>query len=188
MRPEHPNQKLKPEQMKPGNQVVLHSQSFKFNDLLDLFPPDGKLKKKIFFQAELAAIDNGSVSFNIIAYPAWRLKGQWVVGPKVCAAESGNGSVIPFKEPIGFGNNELPVAGYKLKKKKYGKQKCKSYNEFARFFRKVASDPRLASQAIFRCSTGISKNPHLEYTVTLEADGTAVSMGMNPSPPARPEY
>jgi hypothetical protein len=174
--------------MKSGSQLILHSQTFKFTEIFDAFPPDGKLKKKIFFQAELVAIEEGTASFHIIAYPAWRIKGEWVVGSKVCASESGNGSVIPFKEPMGFGNNEVPVAGYKLKKKKHGKRACKKYNEFAKFFRKVSLDPKLASQAIFRCNTGISKNPHLEYTVTLEAGGTAVSTSTNPSPPARPEY
>jgi hypothetical protein len=174
--------------MNTPNQVILHSQTFRFNDLMDVFPPDGGTKKKIYFQAELAALDSHGASFQIIAYPAWRVKGNWVVGTKVCASESGNGSVIPLKEPIGFANNELPLAGYKLKKKKAGKKLCKTYNEFARFFKKVSSDPRLAARAIFRCHTSISKNPHLEYTITLEADGTAVSMDANPSPPGTPAY
>lgn len=171
-----------------NNQLVLHSQTFRFNDILDQFPPDGKAKKKIFFQAELAGIDNGSVSFHIIAYPAWKVKRNWVVGPKVMAAETGNGSVIPFKDPLGFANNELAIVNYKKKKKKADKKQKKKVNEFMRFFKKVASDPKLAARAIFRCQTHISKNPHLEYDVTLEADGTAVSISTNPSPPGSPEY
>ena len=174
--------------MNAQNQVVLHSQLFRFTDLNDAFPPDGKLKKKVFFQAELAAIDNGSISFHIVAYPAWRVKGKWVIGPKITAAESGNGSVIPFKEPIAFANNELPLAGYRFRKRTVGKKLKKSMDEFTKFFRKVAADPKLASRAVFRCHTGISKNPHLEYDVTLEADGTAVSISTNPSPPGFPAY
>lgn len=173
--------------MKPENQIVLHSQTFRFNDIVDQFPAD-RLKKKIFFQAELSGLDLGSASFQIIAYPAWRLKGEWVVGPKVVASESGNGSVIPFKEPLGFANNELPLAGYKKKKGKLGKKEKKAFDDFAKFFKKVASDPKMAARAIFRCHTRVSKNPHLEYEVTLEADGTAVMISTNPSPPARPEY
>jgi hypothetical protein len=174
--------------MNSQNQLILHSQTFRFLDIVDAFPPDGVLKKKIFFQAELSAIDQGSVSFRIIAYPAWRLKGKWVIGPKVNATESGNGSVLPFQEPLGFANNELPLAGYKKKMKKLGKKEKKTYDEFARLFKKLLKDPKLAAKASFRCHTTISENPHLEYEVTLEADGTSVMISTNPSPPAPPEY
>ncbi len=170
------------------NQIVLHSQTFRFTDILDQFPPDRSMKKKIFFQAELAGLDQGSASFHIIAYPAWRQKREWVLGTKVVASESGNGSVIPFKEPLGFGNNELPLAGYKKKAGKAGKKQKKTLIEFEKFFKKIAADPKLAARAIFRCHTTVSKNPHLEYEITLEADGTAVRISTNPSPPAHPEY
>lgn len=143
--------------MNQQSQIILQSQTFRFNDILDQFPPDGKLKRKIFFQAELAALDNGSASFHIIAYPSWREKGQWIVGPKVTASESGNGSVLPFKEALGFANNELPVSGYKLKKCNISKKEKKVLNEFMRFFKKIAADPKLAARAIFRCQTRISK-------------------------------
>jgi hypothetical protein len=167
-------------------QVILHSQIFRFNDIMDQFPAHKVTRKKMYFQAELNAIGDNEVSFHIIAYPAWRLKGKWYVGQKICSAETGNGSVIPFKEPLGFANNEIILSGFN--KKKAGKKAKKTHRAFAAFASKIARDQKLASIAIFRCHTWISENPHLGYDITLESEGTSLTLKSNPSPPAPPEY
>jgi hypothetical protein len=169
-------------------QLVLHSQVFRFNDIFDQLPAKKNMRKKIYFQSELVQVENGTAVFAIAAYPAWCTASGWVIGKKVQAAESGNGSVVPLKEPIGFANNEMPLAGYKLKKKQVAKKIRKDYLAFERYFRRIARDPKLAANAIFRCHPGISENPHLEFDVTLESEGTAVRWGANPAPPGKPSF
>jgi len=168
-----------------ANKIILNQQTFSFQELADKLPQDEK-KTKIFFQAELQSLENGDARFGINAYVACWENGRWNVCEPVRGRENGAGNTLEFT-PFSLGNNELVLATGK-KKKKNKKKKKKESQEFRELFRKVVSDPELAKIAVFHCSTGISKNPHLTYDVTLEAGGSSARTITNPSPPENPEY
>lgn len=174
--------------MKTEARLVLQNQSFRVADIIEQFPAGIKSRKKLFLQPELVMLDGGNAVFRVIAYPAWRVKGAWVIGKKITSTETSNGSVIPFKEPLAFGNNEIPLSAYRMKRKKVGKKIKKKYGAWERFFRRICGNPRLLESAVFRCHTRISENPHMEYDVTMESEGTAMQWESNPSPPAKPMY
>ncbi len=168
-----------------ANQIILNQQTFRFKEITDQFPGGKGTKVKIFFQAELLSLENGNAKFGVIAYPAWRKKGRWELGYKICSAETGTSEPRAFPGAFGLANNELTLTPSKKKKKK--KKGQKASKEFMKLFRKISCDPKLAEKAVFHCKTGFSENPHLEYDVTLEANGESARVGAKPSPPARPE-
>jgi len=172
------------------NQIILNPQSFRFSDIIGQFPADRKVKKKVFFQAELQSLENGNAKFGIIAYPAWRTGGCWEIGTKISGSEAGEGTLVNFAEPFGLANNELTLSPAKKKKKRKKKDKnnkmAKRTKAFLKHFNNIFCDKKLAEKAVFHCRTGISQNPHLEYDVTLESEGVSLRVKTNPSPPAMP--
>ena len=167
-------------------QYSLPEQVFRFKDIMDQVPVEKGLKKKIFFQAELQSLKNGVALFGVIAYPAWGNGNRWELGYKITAAGPVAGEPHDFNTPIGFANNELSLTRNKKKKGKKNKEAKKQEKEFCKLLAKILESPKLAEKAQFRCKTSISENPHLEYDVTLEADGISISARTNPSPPGSP--
>ncbi|OSZ80222.1 hypothetical protein CAP36_02925 [Chitinophagaceae bacterium IBVUCB2] len=174
-------------------QITLLSQKFSFEKLTSQFPTSGSPFKKIFFQSELRSLEGGTATFAVIAYPAWKgTLSKWVVGTKIDGEDIGGGSPIPFSAPLAFANNELLFAAKsdkKLKKKSKKKKDCKTDNpgaDFRRLVRAVFRDPELAKKSFFTFTPGISKNPHIELSITLDADGTTANAMANPCPPAKP--
>ena len=76
----------------------------------------------------------------------------------------------------------------KGKKKKSKKEPRKGrWNELMKMSKKVCKDKKKLGESSLHFVAGISDNPHLEYSVTLEVDGVALSVNTKPSPPAPPE-
>ncbi len=176
-----------------ANQIILHPQQFNLSELLSQFPA-GKFMKKIFFQSELRSLENGDAAFGVIAYPAWKKKNKWMIGPKINGTDIGMPDVQPFTPPLAFGNNELLLVSDLSKKqrkkiKKEGKKDSPEAKkaEWQRWIRKILKDKKLAEKSLFLFHGRISENPHLEYNVTLQTDETTLSMVANPSPPAPPQ-
>lgn len=174
-------------------QIILLSQKFCFEKLTNQFPSSGNPFKKIFFQSELRSINNGTVTFAVIAYPAWKgLKGKWTVGTKIEAEDTGGSSTIPFTAPLAFANTELLFAAKsdkKAKKKSKKSKDCKKElpgSALRKLIKEVFKNPELAKKSFFTFTPGISTNPHIEFDVTLDADGTLASAMANPCPPAKP--
>jgi hypothetical protein len=181
-----------------ANQIILPPQKFKFADLINQFPSSRKLIKKVFFQAELRSLANDNASFAVIAYPGWKTaRGKWVIGKKIEGEITGEGKHIPFVSPLAFANNELLLAATPLKKEKKSKKKDKKCKEddfkkspghkFLQLVKKISKDKKLIQKSFFLFESRISENPHIEYDVTLNADGVTLNVSTKPSPPARPE-
>ncbi len=175
------------------NQITLLSQKFSFDKLTSQFPSSGSPFKKIFFQSELRSLEGGTAIFAVIAYPAWKATlGKWVVGTKIDGEDIGGSSPIPFSAPLAFANNELLFAtksDKKVKKKSKKKKDCKKDNpglNFRKLVREVFRDSELAKKSYFTFTPGISKNPHIEFDVTLDAGGITANAMANPCPPAKP--
>jgi hypothetical protein len=166
-----------------SNKIILTPQKFKFSDLASQFPTTGKVKKKVFFQSELRSLTDGNATFGIIAYPAWRGTGKWEIGTKVAGTDAGTPVALAFVPPVGFANNEL------IFEATAAKRKIKKHKQFKllKLIKKISGDKKLFKTAFFHFETTISENPHLQYKVTLEIEGTAVSVDTKPSPPAPPE-
>ncbi len=178
-----------------ANQLILPPQKFNYKEITDQFPKTGSPKKKIFFQAELRSLANGDASFGIIAYAAWKDSGSWRIGAiKVSGTDAGVAVPVPFVPPLAFANNEVVVSFKIAKKNKKAKKKknCKDpkkgqWDEFAKLTQKLLKDKKLLEKSVLTFETKISDNPHLEYSVTLEVNGTSLSVATKPSPPAPPE-
>ncbi len=175
-----------------ANQIILNKQIFRFDEIAKLFPGDVK-GKKVFFQAELQSLENGDAKFGIVAYAACGKDGKWTVCGTVKGTDMGEPQKMDFI-PFALANNELVLGSGKKgkdKKKKKKKKDCDDggeRNAFLELYKKVAADPELAKKAVFSCTTSISKNPHLNYDVTLESGGTSARTRCNPSPPDNPQY
>lgn len=167
-----------------SNQIILSPQKFSFKDLISQFP-SGKFKKKLFFQSELRVLANGDATFGVIAYPAWRGKEKWSIGTKISGIDTGKPDVIPFTPPLAFANNELLIAT-KLSGKKRKKEKNVN-QDLIRLMRKVCKSKKMIARSSFHFKATITKNPHLQYDVTLDTGDTTLTMQTNPSPPARPQ-
>ncbi|MEO7923841.1 MAG: hypothetical protein ABIR30_09195 [Chitinophagaceae bacterium] len=177
-----------------ANQLLLPPQKFKLTDITDQFPKTGTPKKKVFFQAELRSLANGDASFGVIAYPAWRDSGKWVIGTKVSGSDAGAAVAKPFVPPLAFANNEVVFSfsmsekSGKAKGKKHKKDPRKGrWNDLMKLAKKVCKDKKNMKESLLHFETSVSENPHLEYNVTLEVDGVALSVSTKPSPPAPPE-
>lgn len=178
-----------------ANQLLLPPQKFSYKEITDQFPKTGNPKKKVFFQAELRSLANGDASFGIIAYAAWKDSGKWVIGSKkVSGTDAGVAIPVLFIPPVAFANNEIVVSFKMAKQVKKAKKKSKTkepkkgrWNEFAKLTRKLSKDKKLLAQSYLLFKTTITDNPHLEYNVTLEVNGTSLNVSTKPSPPAPPE-
>jgi hypothetical protein len=175
-----------------ANQLILPPQKFVYKQITDQFPQTGNPRKKVFFQAELRSLANGDATFGIVAYPAWRVANKWVVGEKVSGTDTGAPPKIePFTEPLAFANNEvflsLSLSTKDRKKKKKKNPKKGRWSALMKMARKACKDPKSAETATLLFETKISENPHLEYSVTLDIEGTLVKVNTKPSPPAPPE-
>ena len=167
-----------------ANQLLLPPQKFNYKEITDQFPTTGNPKKKVFFQAELRSLANGNATFGIVAYASWNYKGKWEVSSKpVKGVDVGTATPIPFIPPVAFANNEV-VVSFKLKKKK---NKNRQWNRFEKLACKLLKDQKSLDKATLPFETSIFKNPHLEYNVTLEVNGTTLSVATKPCPPASPE-
>lgn len=178
-----------------ANKLLLPPQKFNYKEITDQFPGTGNPKKKVFFQAELRSLAGGDATFGIIAYAAWKETGKWVIGPKkVIGADAGVAVPIPFVPPIAFANNEVALSFSITKKSKKAKKKNKKkepkkgrWNEFMKLARKLSKDKKELEASTLLFETKISDNPHLQYDVTLDINGTSLTVSTNPSPPAKPE-
>ena len=177
-----------------ANQLILPPQKFKFSDLINQFPTAGSPKKKIFFQSELRSLANGDATFGVIAYPSWKDGNKWVVGAKVSGTDAGLVTAKPFVPPLAFANNEVVLAVSLIKKGKKKKKKNKNkdprigrWNELMKITKKVFKNKKLLDESFVQFEAKISGNPHLEYDVTLEINGTSLNIATKPSPPAPPE-
>jgi len=173
-----------------ANQLILNPQKFNFGDLISQFPP-GKFKKKIYFQSELRSLANGDATFGVIAYAAWKDKGSWEICNKISGTDTGIAEVKTFIPPLAFANNEVllaaKISGKKKKAKKQNKKALAKKLELMKLVKKISKNTKLIAGSSFLFKAKISKNPHLEYDVTLDMSGTTFEMQTNPSPPARPE-
>lgn len=172
-----------------ANKLILNNQIFNISELICELP-NGKFRKKIFFQSELRNLVNGDATFGVIAYPAWKETGKrWQVGKKISGRNTGNPTVIDFNPPLAFANNELLLAvPFSLKNRKKTKKLGldKKMIRLLEMVRKITRDKEVAKKSFFSFETTISDNPHLEYNVTLESEGSSYSTRTNPSPPAKP--
>ena len=168
-----------------ANQLLLPPQKFNYKEITDQFPATGNPKKKVFFQAELRSLANGNATFGIVAYVSWNVKRKWEVSSKpVKGIDVGTATPIPFTPPLAFANNEV-VVSFKLKKNK--KPKNGQWKRLDKKVCKLLKDKKELEKASLLFETRISKNPHLEYDVTLEVNGTTLSVATKPCPPASPE-
>jgi len=178
-----------------ANQLILPPQKFKFSDLTSQFPSAGSPRKKVFFQSELRSLVNGDAVFGVVAYPSWKEGNKWVVGTKVSGTDTGVAAPKPFVPPLAFANNEIVLAvtlikkGEKTKKKKKKKKEPRKgrWNGLLKMTRKICKDKKMLEESFFHFEAGISDNPHLEYNVTLEINGSSLRVSTKPSPPAPPE-
>ncbi len=114
--------------------------------------------RKIYFQFDVSASANGSKRFNLVAYPAYKKSGKWVIGPKI-PLDKKPGKLYNIKLPVTLGNLELDG------------------RDLSTLLR---SDPK---QVLF-IPQHYKPNPHVEYMVTDGASQT--NLKANPSPPALP--
>ena len=177
-----------------ANKLLLPPQKFNYKEITDQFPATGNPKKKVFFQAELRSLAGGDASFGIIAYPSWKETGKWVIGKIIYGADAGVAVPIPFVPPIAFANNEVALSFSITKKSKKAKKKNKKkepkkgrWNEFLKLARKLSKDKKGLEESTLLFETTISDNPHLQYDVTLDINGTSLKVSTKPSPPAQPE-
>lgn len=173
-----------------ANKLLLPPQKFNYKEITDQFPKTGSPKKKVFFQAELRSLANGDATFGIIAYASWKDNGKWIIGPKkVMGTDAGVAVPVTFV-PVAFANNEI-VVSFKLSKKRkktiIQESKKGRWAEFIKLTKKISKDKKLLEKSSLLFQTKISANPHLEYDVTLDVDGTSLTMATKPSPPAPPE-
>ena len=175
-----------------ASQLILPPQKFKYKDIIDQFPVTGNPKKKVFFQAELRLLSGSNATFGIVAYPSWKDGNKWEVGKQVSGVDTGGQAKIePFTNPIAFANNEVVLSlSFQKKGKKLNKIKTPktcSWNKFMKLVTKNWKNEKELQNATLVFETGVSENPHLEYTVTLDLGGTSLSVATKPSPPAPPE-
>lgn len=175
-----------------ANQLILPPQKFSYKEIIDQFPTTGNPRKKVFFQAELRSLANGDATFGVVAYPSWKTGKNWVVGNKVDGIDTGGQPKIElFTVPVAFANNEvllsLSLSKKDRKKKKKRDPKKGRWSGLMKMARKASKDPKAAEHAILLFETRVSSNPHLEYSVSLEIDGTTLALSTKPSPPAPPE-
>ncbi|MGQ0737587.1 MAG: hypothetical protein ACT4OJ_00870 [Bacteroidota bacterium] len=171
-----------------ANQLILPPQKFRYRDITDQFPATGIRKKKVFFQAELRSLADGNASFGIVAYPSWKDGNTWVVGNKVTGADTGGQpAVVPLTGPVAFANNEVLLSLTLLKKNKKENPRKGRWSALMKIIQKNCKKGVTSDKITLIFEAGVSKNPHLEYNVTLDLGGTVLSVPTKPSPPAPPE-
>jgi hypothetical protein len=113
--------------------------------------------KKIFFQFEVSG--NGTKTFSLVAYPAYRNGKKWSIGKKIPLVNKKGAERKELSLPLTLGNLELNYADLKKWQLSEGS--------------KLVFTPQL-----------YTKNAHAEYSVT---DGVSQSrVTAKPSPPALP--
>ena len=118
-----------------------------------------KNTKKIFFQFDLQVTGNGTKKLSLVAYPAYKSSGKWVIGNKIPMQNKKGAKMKELKLPLTLGNLELDCSD------------LKSWSLSGKS--KLVFMPKL-----------YRKNPHAEYIVTDDVTQSMVSA--KPSPPASP--
>jgi len=172
--------------------IKLPPQSIDLLALVSQFPGPPFNNTKFFFQLELREVTFwGNLIFGVIAYPAWR-KGnspreKWIIGNKVTGTDIGTPPIIiPVDPPgIAFGNNEILL--WQLHhEKEIGEQEVQN-EKFIYLYNKVIENKELLAKSVLTIGNArLSKNPHIDYEVTLSSGGTSETALTNPCPPNQP--
>ena len=172
--------------------IKLPPQSIDLLALVSQFPGAPFNNTKFYFQLELREVTFwGKLIFGVIAYPAWR-KGnspreRWIIGSKVTGTDTGAPPiVIPVDPPaIAFGNNEIFLRAPQYEKE-ISDQEVQN-EKFIFLYNKVIENKELLAKSVLTTGNArLSKNPHIEYDVTLSSGGTSETALTNPCPPNRP--
>lgn len=173
----------------PG--IKLLSQRVTKDELLKSI--SGKKIGKIFFQCVLRSINNNVAEFGLVAYAAKKNNNsikKWNIGdPVYCAngpaSENREFPLPPAnEEPIAFGNMEVQISieDFFEDLDDAANQKIAKEKEHVRKLIILLNELPKDKGLIFTGS--ISKNPHVDYTVTI--DGTSSGAQANPCPPNQP--
>jgi hypothetical protein len=116
--------------------------------------------RKIFFQFDISLSANGGKIFGLVAYPAYRKKGKWVIAKRIPLQVVEDVKRYELPLPLTLGNLEMKRSDLKRLMRRGG--------------RKLVFTPQL-----YRA------NAHAEYLVSDE--NSTSTMLAKPSPPAPPE-
>ena len=153
------------------NTVILKAQQMSLEQFRRIRKPHGgRPYKKAFFQCELQEYSNGDAVFGLIAYGGYKKNGKRC-GPREVLQDI-PGETVVTSWPLAFGNMEFAI--HPLKKTK-GKV-------LTAILEKLKGDKKMWKDTFVTLTPCVSKNPHVEYTISL--DGNAEML--NPSPPTPP--
>ncbi len=173
-------------------QLILSAQKFSYRLLVGQFDGKGNLKKRVFFQAELRPSENNSFKFGMVAYPAWKKGKAWIVGDPISGENTGEEYKVTLENPVAFANNEIELITSRSKKKKKNKKNNKErrrgkWSAIMKKAEEAATNPDDLEKAYLVFKSGISKNPHVEYSASINVGETNIPFNTKPSPPAPPE-
>jgi len=171
--------------------IILLSQRVTKDELLDSIK--GKKIGKIFFQCVLRSIKDYTAVFGLVAYAAKKEKSgikKWNVGSPVYCKDGPSGDnrefdlPDPHDEPIAFGNMEVQLSIEFSFTDLYDDVNKKIEKEADEMKKLIMMLNQLPKGKGLLLSGSISKNPHVDYTVTIE--GTTSGAQANPCPPNQP--
>ena len=172
--------------------IKLPPQSIDLLALVSQFPGPPFNNTKFYFQLELRKVTFwGNLIFGVIAYPAWR-KGaspreRWIIGNKVTGVDTGAPETVILVDPpeIAFGNNEILL--WPLHQEKGPNDQEAQHEKFIYLYNKIIENKELLAKGVLTTGNArLSKNPHIDYEVTLSSGGTSETEFTNPCPPNRP--
>ena len=151
------------------DRIILRAQKMTLKQFADMKKPfKSKPFKKVFFQCELRSFEEGAAVFGLIAYGGYKKSGK-LSGPKVDLIDVPHGDRVVDTWPLAFGNMEF----------KFRKIQSKLAKKIADMIKDKATD---MEKVVINFEPGVSKNPHVDYTITL---GTSTEE-LNPCPPTPP--
>lgn len=155
------------------NKVILKAQKMTIEDFRKIKKAhNGRPYKKIFFQCELREFIDGDAIFGLVAYGGYKKRGKHC-GPPFPLQNNDEGSdKVCDTWPLTFGNLEFDIEPTSKKK---GPVHIKIFELL-----KLKEDDY--KKKILDFKPGITKNPHADYTISL--DGSIEEL--NPSPPDPP--
>lgn len=168
--------------------IILLSQKVTKAELLSSI--SGKKIGKIFFQCVLKDLKDDVATFGLVAYAAKKEKSglkKWNIGTPVYCQPDPKGkdeeiNPADYKEPIAFGNMEVQLQLEEfLFEEVDPKLVMPNKDKMANFILLLNKLPK-ETGLLFK--GGVSKNPHIEYTVAIE--GTTSGADANPCPPNQP--
>jgi hypothetical protein len=129
------------------------------DQVLDLGKIKMKKIRRLILQFEVSVTARNEKNFQLVAYPLYKKRGEWIIGEKTSLELKKDGGMAQLPLPLTLGNLEID-------------------------FKKIKKCIKTGKEVFTLRAYHYDKNPHAAYTM-LDESGQSVASA-NPCPPGRP--